>query len=149
MPFDYGDFLTLAEELNDGERREEPARIRTACGRAYYAVYGLLKAKLVGVGDLFGDKSYHRLVYEACSESNDRVVKRLAKPLESLFQYRSDADYSPEAQMTAGDAEAAIDTAKDLKERIRNLSIENVSALHHELDRHIAYLEERMRRPRP
>jgi uncharacterized protein (UPF0332 family) len=149
MPFDYGEFLTLAKEMIEGERRDEPAHIRTACGRAYYAVYGLLRSKLIALDDLFAGRSYHRQLHQACAETNDKTIRKLAKPLETLFDIRSDADYEPEADIRMEDAEAAIDTAEDLKERIRNLSFDNVRALHHELNRHIAHLEEGTRRPRP
>jgi hypothetical protein len=149
MSFDYGDFLTLAKELIDGERREESARIRTACGRAYYAAYGLLRERLAEIGDLFGQRGYHRQLIDACGECGDKTVRKLAKRLHELLEYRSDADYNPAVEMLRGSAVTAVGIAENLKERIRNLSFDNVRTLHHELNRHIAHLEEGTRRPRP
>jgi uncharacterized protein (UPF0332 family) len=149
MPFDHGDFLRLARELIDGEGREDPARIRTACGRAYYAAYGSLRLKLAGLGDLFRGKGYHRQLIDACGECGVKTVKKLSKRMKQLWEYRSDADYKPEIEMLPERAETAISIAEDLGERIRNLAFDNVRALHHELNRHIAHLEEGTRRPRP
>ena len=83
--FDPLDFLRLADDLATDEAGE--AALRTAIGRAYYAVYLLARSK-TSVRDR---RSAHVRVREEISPTN----QRLASLLGSMSKHRDVADYEP------------------------------------------------------
>jgi hypothetical protein len=83
--FDPLDFLRLADTLATAEADE--AALRTAVGRAYYAMF-LLARRKTGVQ---GRHSAHTRVREAISPGNIR----LASLLGGMSRYRDVADYEP------------------------------------------------------
>jgi hypothetical protein len=83
--FDPLDFLRLADELATDEADE--AALRTAIGRAYYAVCPLARNK-TSVRDR---RSAHVRLREEISPTN----QRLASLLGSMSKHRDVADYEP------------------------------------------------------
>jgi hypothetical protein len=81
--FDPLDFLRLADALVTDDADE--ATLRTAIGRAYYAVFLLARAKT----DVRGRRQVHERVREAISPVNDR----LAALLGTISTVRYFADY--------------------------------------------------------
>ena len=144
MPdFDYARFIDVAENLIADMQGEDEGNVRTACGRAYYGVYGKLKSRMVSLWDVFGSNSYHRPLSQICTEDLKRYahIRKLGRKLERLFEYRRDADYSPAKTMEKTDAESAIDLAKGAVVAVGNLSADDLTRMNTELERHVAAIE--------
>ena len=83
QPFDPVKFLGLARELASQGREE--ARLRTAVGRAYYALFLIARGKT----GLRGKKATHRDVIKAVKKRNPSTGHQL----DALFRLRKLADY--------------------------------------------------------
>lgn len=83
--FEPLDFLRLADTLATPDANE--AALRTAIGRAYYAMFLLARQKT----SVQGRRSAHTRVREAISPTN----QRLASLLGGMSEYRDVADYEP------------------------------------------------------
>jgi hypothetical protein len=83
--FDPLDFLRLADELAADDADE--AALRTAIGRAYYAVFLLARSKT----PIRDRRAAHVRVRESISPTN----QRLASLLGGMSRYRDIADYEP------------------------------------------------------
>ena len=83
--FDPLDFLRLADVLAADDADE--AALRTAIGRAYYAVYLLARPKTT----VQGRRSAHERVRVAISPTNHR----LASLIGNMSKHRDVADYEP------------------------------------------------------
>jgi uncharacterized protein (UPF0332 family) len=83
-PFDPRRFLTLAESL---AQTDDEAQLRTAVGRAYYAVF-LMARDRVGVPDTL--EAPHSAVRRALRQRGYFLVSNL---LQELFDLRVAADY--------------------------------------------------------
>ena len=83
MTFDPNDFLRIAYEL--GQEADDEAKLRTAVGRAYYAVFLRARERL-GIRQR---RYVHRLVIGALRRS-DRAA---GDQLDKLEQLRGFADY--------------------------------------------------------
>lgn len=86
-PLDPLAFLSLAREL--GSRNDDEAGLRTAVGRAYYALFLVGREKEHGA--IKGRKDVHRQVIEAVKRR--RGYRSTADQLDTLRRMRTVADY--------------------------------------------------------
>jgi uncharacterized protein (UPF0332 family) len=94
MPFDWNDFLTLAEEL---AARDDQASKRTAISRAYYSVFHAANARAertTGRSASLGNS--HWWCWSQYSTTNDNLARKIAANGERLKKIRTQADYKPE-----------------------------------------------------
>jgi uncharacterized protein (UPF0332 family) len=109
-PFDWPDFLTLAEEL---AVRPEEHCLRTAIGRAYYYAYHLAKARVIEnefVINKFQDS--HKQVWEKFGDSPDFRCKKLYELAQILKGKRQQADYDANFPRIAAEFPTIIDMTK-------------------------------------
>lgn len=87
-------FLKLASQLIADRKYEEPCRIRTAVGRAYYAAHLYLKEKLKRLGYraivLPEDHRIHQAIIDLLMDRGDTTV---GTKLDKLYDKRRIADY--------------------------------------------------------
>jgi len=84
-------FLKLATRLIADRKYEEPSRIRTAVGRAYYAAFLYTKERLQRLGYHFPDDyRVHRAVIDKLMDRGDTTI---GSQLDTLFEKRRTADY--------------------------------------------------------
>lgn len=84
-------FLKLATLLIADKKYEEPCRIRTSVGRAYYAAFLYTKAKLQRLGYTFpDDHTVHTAVSDALMDRGDTEI---GSKLDELREKRRIADY--------------------------------------------------------
>lgn len=95
MSFDWGAFITVAEELLDTDRRTDApeASIRTAISRSYYGAFGIASDRLAARQLGPPASSPHRWVRIALSRSSETAERKAARDLARLWDYRVDADY--------------------------------------------------------
>lgn len=90
-------FFELAEKLVGDIEYEQTARFRTAIGRSYYATFLAAKRRLEELGYSFrAPQNIHQEVISATNEKNTLVGNKL----ETLRQYRVEADYQLNSLMT-------------------------------------------------
>lgn len=105
--FDPRSFLDIAEDLLTKKRKDlnKEARIRTAIGRAYYAAFLMVKKKLQEGGCSFRRvEQLHRDVIKQLMNDDYFVGSKL----NTLFDYRVDADYKMNAKITPKLGESSI-----------------------------------------
>jgi uncharacterized protein (UPF0332 family) len=91
MPaFDPEGFLELAGQLLDDKNYDTESKVRTAIGRAYYAAFLITQSKLENLGQSFDDE--HRIHADVIKKLSARDGA-LGSKLNTLFDYRVDADY--------------------------------------------------------
>lgn len=94
-------FLKLATQLIDDRDYEELCRIRTAVGRAYYAAFLYVRAKLGSLGyTLPDDHTVHRAVIDTLMERKDTTI---GSQLDALFEKRRIADYYMDTPISKGE----------------------------------------------
>ncbi len=92
MPFDWNDFLSLAQRL--AASTEDEASQRTAISRAYYCVFNLAFARAERiVGPKPRDASFHQWCWEQYTDTNDRACKQLGNAGQRMKARRVKADY--------------------------------------------------------
>jgi hypothetical protein len=85
------EFQKLASEL---VKRNEPAEIRTAISRAYYATHNVGAEILTGMGfEIVEGAGGHGDVWNRLSNSGDSEVMRVGSQLSNLHTTRIHADY--------------------------------------------------------
>lgn len=91
MPFDWNEFLTLAEQL---ATRPDDASKRTAISRAYYCVFNLAFARAeTTVGPKPQDATYHAWCWNQYTRSGNRSCKQLGLDGDRMKKLRVKADY--------------------------------------------------------
>lgn len=94
-------FLKLAIRLITDRHYEEPCRIRTAVGRAYYAAFLCAKGKLERLGHTFpDDHTVHTAVKDALMDRGDTVI---GSRLDTLYEKRRIADYYMDTPISKGE----------------------------------------------
>lgn len=111
MSFDFAKFLELAEELS---KRTDPAALRTAISRAYYAAYHHGRWYLTRYSvNVPATGEGHRIVWEQLGRpERNKDEKSAAEAGERLKEMRTEADYRPHANPVKYDADAAIGRAR-------------------------------------
>jgi len=91
MPFDWKEFLSLAERL---ARNADEASKRAAISRAYYSVFNLAFARAELVGCHYpGGEGYHQWCWRKYSETPDFDCKRLGVEGDRMKRLRLKVDY--------------------------------------------------------
>jgi uncharacterized protein (UPF0332 family) len=91
MPFDWNNFLTLAEEL---ATKTDEASQRTAISRAYYCVFNLALARAKSKGR-FPPRNTptHQWCWDQYKGTVDPTCQQLGNTGERMKRMRVDADY--------------------------------------------------------
>lgn len=113
-------FLKLATQLIADRDYEEPCRIRTSIGRAYYAAFLYIKEKMERLGYHFPDDyRVHQTVIDALMDRGDTTM---GSRLDRLLEKRRIADYymdkslsMSEGNYCTGVSEWIINTAEQLR----------------------------------
>ncbi len=124
MAFDPKVFLETGRLLLAGAPVSEAA-VRTACGRAYYAVYGSIRTRLcrvkgVSATDLFGRAGRHGDVIKALTHGS-ADFKRVCAQYRRLHITRVTSDYRYSTQVTRQEAERALDDAAWVASRLASI----------------------------
>jgi uncharacterized protein (UPF0332 family) len=91
MPFDWNNFLTLAEDL---AKRQEDASKRTAISRAYYCVFNFAFARAMSTGCHYpGEEGRHQWCWRQYSQSQDRSCAKLGANGDRMKRLRVKVDY--------------------------------------------------------
>ncbi len=118
MTFNWREFLDVANELA-GVATTRPAagldaRRRAAVSRAYYAVFGTLRADR-GVSQARSGGNPHRALVNHLVRSDDAMSQAAGRTLDRLRQLRNRCDYDPVLQdlpqlyeVSLSDAEALL-----------------------------------------
>jgi uncharacterized protein (UPF0332 family) len=83
-------FLKLASKLVNDDNYEEPCRIRTSIGRAYYAAFLYVKERMEEIGYHFPDD---HTVHIAVRDNLMDIDTKLGSQLDRLLEKRVTADY--------------------------------------------------------
>src|SRR5579859_5246477 len=111
MPFDWPEYLALAEELS---KREEESCVRTAISRAYYFVYHLARQRLIDNGFVIAPGvPTHKQVWEKFQSSPDFRCRKLHDLGRILHDKRNQADYdNPYRGRIESESPALLESAK-------------------------------------
>jgi hypothetical protein len=140
-PFDATEFNVVAAALLQSADGAKQSFIRTAIGRSYYSQYGYLRSKIEALcPGSFGEQGWHSQLGRVCGDSASKAIRQIGQGLAHLRSLRRDADYVPEREIPREDAVGAVDVANDLKEKIRNLSNDDIAAVQKELVRLIDHV---------
>lgn len=121
MSFNPSDFVGTADRLLASAKNA--ADRRTVVGRAYYAVYGSFRSRLIAAKGstsrkLFGQSGKHTRILVRMTWLSE--FKAMQLRLSGLFRQRADCDYEYDDQHTPSTEKArgAVDTARDLLEEL-------------------------------
>jgi uncharacterized protein (UPF0332 family) len=119
MPFDWSEYLTLADEL--GTRTDEGS-LRSAISRAYYYVYhlALKRAEDNDFKALPGEGTHTQLwrVFSACPEPDCRKLAAIGARLK---EKRERADYNPHFVRVQDEVPDLLTDARDFAARLGRL----------------------------
>jgi len=122
IPFDWTELLRIAEEL--AERRDDEAALRTAVGRAYYAVFGVARRRLLAAGIRLPPGGLaHRAVWDALHNLPSSPARRAAQGGRRLLRQRTRADYDSTRRTTPAKAAKALEDAQDALGALDRLSV--------------------------
>jgi hypothetical protein len=96
------DFLRVADTLKDCKGEAE---IRTVAGRAYYAVFNLIKLYLAAHQIKLRRREEHRLLPLCIKNSGVEEAKEVGAKVGELRDDRYEADYEMDAHINWGDEE--------------------------------------------
>jgi uncharacterized protein (UPF0332 family) len=125
MSFDWSAYLDLAKELNDNLTSHREAKQRSVVSRAYYAAFHLAKEYLEQVEghSIPRTADAHRYVGTQFLVSVDPRRQLIASQLVRLRRLRNQADYAARFPALASIATQSIETAEDIIEALRSLSL--------------------------
>lgn len=110
-PFDWPDFLTLADEL---AKRAEESCLRTAISRAYYYAYHLGRQRIIdNQFPMVPGGDSHKQVWEKFEVSPDWDCKKLALLAGKLKDKRQRADYDKVFPRIADEFPTVLDMARN------------------------------------
>ena len=123
--FDAEAFIHVARDLLDSANTtaSREAQCRTAAGRAYYAVYGLMRMRMCDAvqRDVFRGAGNHGKVAKGLKWHGTTPLKRIAPYFNVLLDYREKSDYDYATRVDEDDANDAISKAEWILGRIRTL----------------------------
>ena len=90
MPFDWNDFLLLAEELAN---RNDTASKRTAISRAYYSILNIAIARVKAVGGQPPNENTHNWCWQKYNAGPDPACIQLGITGQRIKAKRVRADY--------------------------------------------------------
>lgn len=93
MPFDWNDFLTLAEELAN-RPSADAAAMRTAISRAYYSVFNTAFARAASTGGPYSNnQGRHQWCWSKFQSNRDVFCRQLGINGDRMKQRRVRVDY--------------------------------------------------------
>lgn len=118
--FDFGEFLTVAEEL--GNRGDQASR-RSAVSRAYYAVLGVAYRALPQVERArITHGNVHRVTWALYTASSDRRMRRLGNLGLGLRTGRITGDYDAAQVFSATDVALVLADAREILDMLGRYS---------------------------
>ena len=90
VPFDWADYLRLAEDLAN---KPDEASQRTSISRAYYFVYHIASARAISNGHPAGGNSHSKIWQLYQGQTTNKDARRLAALGQSMKRVREYADY--------------------------------------------------------
>ena len=116
MAFEARDFRRVTERLHQDGAPEED--IRTAIGRAYYAVYGAIRQKYIAhYGHPYDTHLSHNTAGLMVKKINQTVYK---KQWRDLYDLRWDSDYNYGRTLDNDDVIAARAHAQRIRDLVEN-----------------------------
>jgi len=121
MPFDWWEYLSLAEELSKSPKDE--ARARSAISRAYYACYHQARRRLLekNLNRMIPGYGVHEAVWQVYKEHSDRTCKKIGTDGDRLRVLRTISDYRPTISNLPNELTAAMIKAREVKNDISAL----------------------------
>jgi len=108
-------FWKLAKDLIADRKYEEPCRIRTAVGRAYYAAFLYTKNKLKALGYHFhDDHRVHREVIDKLMNTGNPDYTTIGSKLDKLFENRRIADYRMGKPINLGEGNFCVEVSREI-----------------------------------
>lgn len=105
-------FLKLAEDLIKDDDYEEPARARTAIGRAYYASHLFVRQKMQQAGwSIPDDHTVHDFVIDQLLDSE---ISHIGSMLDQLREQRRNADYYMDVQLNVSQGKYYVQVSKEI-----------------------------------
>jgi uncharacterized protein (UPF0332 family) len=89
-------FLNLAEELKDSPRDNLfESRIRASIGRSYYSIFLATRSRIEKLikTELENKSNIHKIIIDGLKQSSNNSLAEFGSKLDSLRQYRHQADY--------------------------------------------------------
>jgi uncharacterized protein (UPF0332 family) len=127
-------FFNLAENLKNSPKDNLlEARIRTSVGRSYYAIFLATRnrvEKLVNK-ELENRRDVHQTIINKLKECQDIQMAEFGTNLDSLRQYRLQADYRIRTNISPNIAETAFTLANDLFDDLKSLPENYLKTLFH------------------
>jgi len=129
--FDPTDFLTVARDLGASDRAATtPARLRTAFGRAYYALFLLVREEISSRHHIHYRRLPHGAVYTHLqSPRAGQEVRELGRELQRMYTLRQNADYELAPNLVVKGQLEDVELLGSLINRTRKLA-----AILHQLD---------------
>ncbi len=121
MPFDWTQYLMLAEEL---AQRTDEAALRSAISRAYYAVYCSAVAVLRREGVALPGLGVHQLVWSSYQTDPRRQRVNIGNVGNRLRVFRTRADYEATFVRLPETTIEALELARRALRQIRMLEAE-------------------------
>jgi len=119
MPFDWNNFLVLAEEL--AQHGDEAAK-RTAISRAYYFVFNLAYARAENNGGNFVGGDRHAQCWRRYISTPDQACQKLGVAGDRLKGRRISADYEATTKVRLDDeVRRALEEARQFRENLAAL----------------------------
>ncbi len=122
MPFDWENFISLADQLVNRSDADEAA-YRSAISRAYYGVFGKIKIYVSATHKIKqspGD-AIHQKIIETLKQSEDSQEFSLGNSLSQLRASRNEADYDSHTNVTKVAAENSIKRSRNLMRTLAEL----------------------------
>lgn len=124
MPFNWSDFISLAENLI--ANKDDQASLRSSASRAYYGAFGRVRiyfSSKYKLKDSLGD-GVHQKIIGTLKGSDNRKEYTLGNTLSQLRDSRNDADYESHMSFNKQQVEEVIRKSKSLLNQLDNLKNE-------------------------
>lgn len=125
-------FLNLAEELKDSRKDDLfESRVRASVGRSYYSIFLATRYKIERLvnKELENRKDIHRILIEELKKSKNNTLAEFGSHLESLRNYRHQADYRIRVNMNHNIAVFSHKLSDNLFDDLKKLPDEDLKSL--------------------
>lgn len=121
MPFDWKEYLSLAEEL---AKRNDEAALRAAVSRAYYAAFCTARNHLRQKGNIIpNSEQTHKIVWESFKQKG-KDHAAVYQNGNRLKNKRRQADYDDEVDKLSNLVETALVDAKNVFHWLERISVD-------------------------
>jgi uncharacterized protein (UPF0332 family) len=122
MPFDWNDYIKLAQHLYDNN--SDQASIRSAISRAYYGSFGIVRPYCItkfGIPARKNGPEIHRTVIEKLKASSNKLEFSIGNLLSGLRDDRNLADYDSQVSFSKPEVKKCINNSTYVLENIETL----------------------------